>query len=223
MKTRRASMDIGCMIARHQRPSPPEKVRGRAFSAGSHRRGYSLLELAMVLAIMGILAAIATPRFAEVSSRQRAVAAARRIASDIALARASARTASASRKVTFSLRRNAYTLPQLRDPLLNTPAPYLITLSAAPYEAKLVAASFGTDTAITFSHTGGTDVTGAVELVFNGYGEPDSSGWVVVRSGMTLYNVAVDAAGVVSVQWISEQGLANLIASSTGATVEVAL
>src|SRR5688500_4773678 len=96
---------------RIQRPTPWN--RGRAFS----HAGFSLIEVVMVLGIMVILAGIAAPRMTGSISRQRAMSAARRIASDLEFARSNAMANSASRKVVFSPARGAYAVPGVDNPL----------------------------------------------------------------------------------------------------------
>src|SRR5204863_23675 len=58
----------------------------------SSRRAFSLIEITLVLMVMGVLAALAVPRYASALARYRADAAARRIVADLDLARTTARS-----------------------------------------------------------------------------------------------------------------------------------
>lgn len=148
------------------------------------RRAFSLLELVMVVAIIGIVAAIAVPRYAEALSRYRAASAARRIAQDVILARSQARQAGVQRRVTFNL--TSHTLI-ISDAAAGASS-FLDSethLDRAPYDARLVQADFGGD----------------LQLTFDGYGDPDSGGVIVVAAGDAQRSVVLDAAsGKVTVQ-----------------------
>jgi prepilin-type N-terminal cleavage/methylation domain-containing protein len=138
-------------------------------------RAFTLLELVAVLLVLAIVGAMAAPRFAEASGRQRVDAAARRIAADLALARRQARTAGAAQSVTFTPALNDYELAALQS-LENSKDPYIVELDRAPYDATLYSADFG----------------GKVEVTFDGYGVPDSGGTVEVRVGPFSRTVTLD-------------------------------
>ncbi|MFB0524350.1 MAG: GspH/FimT family pseudopilin [Phycisphaerae bacterium] len=138
--------------------------------------GFSLLELVLVLAIIATLAAIAAPRYQTALARYRADLAARRIVADLALAQSNAKAASSSRNVVFSISANNYQMPDL-PPLDGTSGSYIIELSEKPYEANLISADFGGDQ----------------EVIFNGWGIPDSGGTVVLTVGPEQRTVTVDA------------------------------
>jgi len=138
--------------------------------------GFSLLELVLVLAIIATLAAIAAPRYQTALVRYRADLAARRIVADLALAQSNAKAASSSRSVAFSIGANNYQMPDL-PPLDGTSGSYIIELSEKPYEADITSADFGGDQ----------------EVIFNGWGIPDSGGTVVLTVGPEQRTVTVDA------------------------------
>ena len=144
-------------------------------SLNTPRHGFSLFELALILAIVAVIAAIAAPRYATSVARYRAEAAATRMAADLSLARSRARATSASQAVVFTIRSSEYSLPGAPD-LKNSASEYRVVLSEAPYQARLVSADFGGDT----------------QVVFDGYGVPDSGGSVVLRVGAIQRVVVLD-------------------------------
>ena len=93
----------------------------------------------MVLVIVGIVAAIAVPRYFHAIARYRANAAAQRIVADLELARTSARTAGLSRTATFDLAAGALTISDV-TPLNRIGTVYRTDFTAEPYRTALVAA-----------------------------------------------------------------------------------
>lgn len=139
-------------------------------------RTFSLIELIFVLAIIGILTALAVPRFGSSIAFQRADMAADRIVADLSLARERAVTTSSSLTVQFKPGSNAYALQGMQH-LDRSGDAYDVDLSAEPYEATLVSADFGGDT----------------EVVFDGYGVPDSGGTVIIQVGGETRTITLDA------------------------------
>lgn len=138
-------------------------------------RGFSLLELILVLAIVATLAAIASPRYGYALARYRAEAAARRVAADLELARATAKADSTSVTVMFNLADNRYELIGVTS-LDRDFTDAELVLSDEPYRSRLVAAGFN----------------GNQVVVFDGYGVPDSGGTVVVSCGSVTRIVELD-------------------------------
>jgi len=139
--------------------------------------GFSLVELIIVLVILGVVAAIAAPRYASALCRYRADCAARRIVADLGLAQARARQTSQGQTLVFDLAANQLRIAGLPD-LDRHSSDYTVRLGGAPYQAKIVSADFGGDSTI----------------VFNGYGIPDSGGSVVVEVGDVQRTVVVSPA-----------------------------
>jgi len=140
----------------------------------------------MVVVIIGMLAAMAIPRFANSLAHRRVEAAARRIAADLALAQRRAKFTSASQKVTFDVVANSYLLVGVQH-LDHPDEAYQVSLSEDPYRAAIVNVDFG--------------ATDPEEIVFDGYGVPDSGGTIVVDAGGNQKTVTVDPdTGRASVQ-----------------------
>lgn len=130
----------------------------------------------MVIVILGMVAAMAMPRYAGFMATRQLEAAARRIAADLALAREQARLTSAAKTVTFDALANCYTLTGVSDPD-RAGASYEVCMGEEPYRATLVTPDFGGD----------------AEIIFDGYGVPDSGGSVVIRVGSLQETVSLEA------------------------------
>jgi prepilin-type N-terminal cleavage/methylation domain-containing protein len=153
-------------------------------ATATYRRGFSLLELVIVSAVITILSAIAIPRYANSIANYRVSVIARRLAADIGMAQARARALSTSQAVVFDTVQNQYQLPQLPD--VDRPGQlYTVSFNDPTISATLVSASFN----------------GSATLTINGFGVPASGGTIQVRSGSALKTLTVNAdSGVVTVQ-----------------------
>ena len=143
---------------------------------GSKHGGLSLAEVITVTAIIGILAAVAIPRFAGAMANHRLEMAATRIVADLSLVQRQARTTSTSQKIEFDLLEGLYYLPTAKD-IDHPGSVYVIKLSEEPYQATLLSADFGGDP----------------EIIFDGYGIPDSDGSVVIQVAGQQRMITVDA------------------------------
>ena len=129
----------------------------------------------MAMAIMGILAAIAIPRYARAISRYRASAAAQRIAHDIAQVQSLARMTSASQTIEFKSDR--YQMDNVRD-LESASANSTVILAAEPYSAAIASVNL---------------TASATAITFDGYGMPNCAGSITVQSGTSSRIVVIDA------------------------------
>ncbi len=129
------------------------------------RRAYSLLELALVIAIIAVISAMALPRMSNSYARWRVDMAARRAAADFQWIRSRARAAGHSKTVVFNTALGQYSVAALGDS--NDPnANYLLDVGKN-FNASISSANFG----------------GTNSLTFDGYGQPQASGSVVFSLG----------------------------------------
>lgn len=137
------------------------------------RRGFSMIELVMVLAILGVFAGVASVRLANSAERARVEAAARRIVNTIDDARSRARTHSADCKVLFSTSPAGMEIKGVSSSAAELDR---IPLHAAPYRIELKT----------------QDLSGDDSLEFDRYGRPKSGGRLLVKSGHHQRVVVVD-------------------------------
>jgi type II secretion system protein H len=138
-------------------------------------RGFSLIELLLVIATIALVSAIAIPRWAGATKRYQVDLAARRIAGDLSLARARANYASAPVTVTFDTAGGGYQIAGMPDPDHPTTA-YTVKLAGPPYGAAIAKVSFGN----------------ANQVTFDGYGTPSVGGSVVVTVGGWSRTITLD-------------------------------
>jgi prepilin-type N-terminal cleavage/methylation domain-containing protein len=138
--------------------------------------GFTLFELLLVLAIVGVVSVIALPRFARSTAGYRAEMAARRAAADLEWVRRRARAAGSSRTIAFDANGGAYTIARMGD--ANDPnAGYVLDVRKT-YDVGL-SANFG----------------GAPTLTFDGYGQSVTAGRVTFTAGAFQRACVLDAGG----------------------------
>lgn len=138
-------------------------MRRNRTSAHCRRRAFSIFELVIVFLIMSILTAVAAPTFFDSLLFHRVESAARRLKSDLELARTQARLTSASQSITFTNSTSSYTIAGVKS--LDRPnATYTVDLRKEPYLLGSATANF----------------SGAATVSFDGYGAPSSGGTVVL-------------------------------------------
>ncbi len=148
------------------------------------RRGFSLIEVIVVMVTTGILAAIAMPRYADSVARYRVDFAAKRIVADLALAQSRAKVASTSRTVTFTVRKSIYQLIGIVD-TKDPKTDYTVYLGDSPYQVTI----------------SGVDLGGDTSVIFNGFGLPDSGGKIAIGAGSAQRTITIDAVtGAATIQ-----------------------
>lgn len=144
------------------------------------RRGFTLIELIMVLAIVGVIAMIAAPRYSSSLWNYRADAAAQRLVADLQLARDTARLTSRSGTISFiAAFVGQYTILNVA-PLDTGSGTYVVNLSREPYRAIM--------DSVTISG-------GGLALIFDGFGLPRDTAVITIRCGPMRRVVRVDALG----------------------------
>lgn len=106
-----------------------------ACSEGTTRKGFSLVELTVVLVVLAMVGAIAFPRWAAAQANYQLQHARQRLERDLLLVQASARAAGADRRVLFNLAANTYELEGVGGSLDGVA---VVALDEEPFGAQLI-------------------------------------------------------------------------------------
>lgn len=140
------------------------------------RRGFTLLELVVVLIVAATIAAIAAPRFADSAARGRVLSGADRLGAEIVLTRDRTRAASSAR-----ILRMAPGTGTIRTFNAGESSLGVVELNVEPYLTTVVR----------------TDLPGN-QLEFTAYALPTNAGRVMLRSGVYVAVVSIASDGTVS-------------------------
>jgi len=127
-----------------------------------HNKAFSLTELLIVLAVIAILASVATLRFGYALDNAQITSAADRLIADLQLVRDQAIRNQQSYTLTIDTASCSYQAPGVRS-LANRPD-IIANLALQPYRVSAIAGSAGDDLAVTFDHRGQVDQPGVIIL-----------------------------------------------------------
>ncbi|MEQ8210415.1 MAG: GspH/FimT family pseudopilin [Lacipirellulaceae bacterium] len=153
----------------------------RSLVARRPLRGFTMIELIMVMLVVGILAAVAAPKYSTAVSQYRADLAARELEADLAYAASEAQRTSQAVTVNFDVTNQRYEMTGVSG--ADRPGQdFRANMSEA--EVTLISADFG----------------GAESVTFDIYGRPTATGSVVLESPGETRTVNVDDAGDTEMQ-----------------------
>ena len=151
--------------------------------------GYFLQEVVVTVFVLGIIAAVAIPKYTASLNRYRAQVAAQRLVQDIELARRHARYTSQDVKFFVSFNKNFYSIDPLDSPLRPS-STYQVVFEGAflcPIIAGLLSPA---------SRSTQTDLT----ITFDRYGVPNSTASIGIACGESSGTVQLSQEGQVSRQ-----------------------
>lgn len=149
------------------------RADARFGKAGGGRRGFSLVELVVVLAIAASAAAVGTFKYASAASRSRAEGAARRILADLDAAQTRARVTSSAHFIVFDTALSEYRIGTA--PQLSAGSAQRIDLAVNPYRSKITVSGLASD-----------------RIRFDAFGQPSGGGVITITSGDAQFTLTID-------------------------------
>jgi type II secretion system protein H len=167
------------------------------------RRGFSMVEIAFVVVIIGVVAAIAAPRYASAVQRYRVWSAAQRLHGDLQQAREWARASGVPHEVRFDAGNESYAI--VRVPASGPEVVRAkVSLAASPYDAEIGRARFQASQA---------------EVDFDAYGRLASGAKIYITSNAWSVPVLADpTSGEITLGELepaSQRGAVVLAAANT--------
>ncbi len=138
-------------------------------------RGFTLVELVLVLAILGVVGAIALPRYAQTTANYQVRLAAERLAQELIHARATAQAKRTPVTVTLDVANDRIACAQVNG------------LNGQPLDLSLADEPYGVDL-----HRGPDTLT------FDAFGNPDAGHTLAVRLGARSQTVTIRESGEVT-------------------------
>jgi Tfp pilus assembly protein FimT len=161
---------------------PISPTTPRSCVRGQSPRGFSLVDLALAVLILGIVAAVATPRFTDTLQYYQAEGAARRIEADINYIRGQARFANQTCTLTFAANAPSYTTTGVAH-TNNSGRNYDVDLTSLGYTVT-VQANLDNGRSVTFSPNG-IPLTGSPLVGL-------TSGVITITAGTQSRTVTID-------------------------------
>jgi len=130
------------------------------------RRGFSIVEVVIVVVIIGVTAVIAMPRYGNSIRRYRLESSAQRLISDFDRIVEDARRSRETRTLVIDVAADTWSVDDLVD-LDGKGANYTMDISSDPYHADII----------------GADFDGTAKVVIDKFGRPAASGTVTLEVG----------------------------------------
>ncbi len=138
-------------------------------------RAFTLIELSIVIVVVGVVAAVSFPKYAESRSRYQVELAARKVCVDATYVQNDARYGSVTRVIEYDLPTDTYKFAYAR-PGASASETALVILRDEPFRVMLLKADFNSSSVLTF----------------NGFGVPVAGGDLAVGANTRGKSITVD-------------------------------